>query len=43
MLTFYFSPDSCARASLIALEESGLAYEARRVNFAKAEDLKRSV
>jgi glutathione S-transferase len=37
MLTLYFSPGSCALASLIALEESGLAYRPRRVNFAAAE------
>lgn len=37
MLTLYFSPGSCARASLIALEEAGLAYEARRVDFARGE------
>jgi glutathione S-transferase len=33
MLTLYFSPGSCAQASLIALEEAGLAYEAKRVDF----------
>ncbi|MDE1992774.1 MAG: glutathione S-transferase N-terminal domain-containing protein [Rhizobiaceae bacterium] len=37
MLALYFSPGSCALASLIALEESGLAFEARRVNFPKGE------
>ncbi|MGY5806538.1 glutathione S-transferase family protein [Rhizobium sp. LEGMi198b] len=37
MLNLYFSPGSCALASLIALEESGLAYEARRLNFAVGE------
>ena len=37
MLNLYFSPGSCALASLIALEESGLAYEARPVSFSKGE------
>lgn len=32
MLTFYFSQGSCALASLIALEEAGLAYEPRKLN-----------
>lgn len=37
MLTLYFSPGTCARASLIALEEAGLAYEARRLDFSTGE------
>lgn len=37
MLTFYFAPGSCALASLIALEESGLAYEHRRLNLANGD------
>lgn len=37
MLTFYFAPGSCALASLIALEESGLAYERRRLNLANGD------
>lgn len=37
MLTLYFAPGSCALASLIALEESGLAYEARRLNLANGD------
>jgi glutathione S-transferase len=37
MLTLYFSPGSCSQASLIALEESGLAFEAKKVNFADGE------
>ncbi|MBB5571800.1 MULTISPECIES: glutathione S-transferase family protein [Rhizobium] len=37
MLNLYFAPGSCALASLIALEESGLAYEPRRLNFANGE------
>ncbi|MDR6899251.1 glutathione S-transferase N-terminal domain-containing protein [Rhizobium miluonense] len=37
MLTFYFAPGSCALASLIALEESGLTYERRRLNLANGD------
>ena len=37
MLTLYAATGSCSRASHIALEESGLAYEVRLVDFAKAE------
>lgn len=37
MLTLYFSPGSCSLASLSALEESGLPFDARRVNFAEGE------
>jgi glutathione S-transferase len=37
VLTFYFETGSCALASLIALEESGLAYEPKRVDFSKLE------
>jgi len=37
MLTFYYAPGSCALASLIALEESGLAYEHRRLNLANGD------
>ncbi|AGB70410.1 MULTISPECIES: glutathione S-transferase family protein [Rhizobium] len=37
MLTFYFAPGSCALASLIALGESGLAYEHRRLNLANGD------
>jgi glutathione S-transferase len=37
MLTFYFSPGSCAQASLIALEEAGLAYEAKHLDFKNGE------
>jgi glutathione S-transferase len=32
MLTLYFAPGSCALASLIALEESGLSFDAKKVN-----------
>lgn len=35
MLTLYFSPGSCSRACHVALEESGLAYEGKRINFAE--------
>ena len=37
MLTLHFAPNTCALASLIALEESGLAFEVRKVDFASAE------
>ncbi len=37
MLTLYFSPGSCSRACHIALEESGLPYEGKRINFAESE------
>lgn len=37
MPTLYFSPGSCALASLIALAESGLAYETRRLNLANGD------
>jgi glutathione S-transferase len=36
-LTLFYSPGACSLASHIALEESGLAFEPRRVDFAKAE------
>lgn len=37
MLKLYFAPGSCALASLIALEESGLAYEPGRLNLANGD------
>lgn len=37
MLTLYSSTGSCSRASHIALEESGLAYDVQLVDFAKAD------
>ncbi len=37
MLTLYYAPNTCALASLITLEEAGAAFEARRVDFASAE------
>jgi glutathione S-transferase len=37
MLTLFFSPGTCSLASLIALEESGLAFEAKRIRFAEDE------
>jgi glutathione S-transferase len=37
MLRLYYAPNSCALASHLALELSGLPYEARRVDFAKNE------
>lgn len=33
MLTLYFAPDTCALASLIALEQSGADYEIQRIDF----------
>lgn len=37
MLKLFISPGACSRASHIALEESGLPYEAIRVNLAQGE------
>lgn len=37
MLTLYYAPNACSRASHISLAKSGLAYEARRVNLAQGE------
>jgi glutathione S-transferase len=37
MLTLYYSPGACSLAAHIVLEESGEPYEARRVDFSKAE------
>ena len=37
MLKLFYSPGSCAFASHIALEDSGAAYEAVRIDFSKAE------
>jgi glutathione S-transferase len=37
MLTLFYAPGTCSLASHIALEESGAAYEAKRVNFAEGE------
>lgn len=37
MLTLYYTPNSCALASHLALEMSGLEYAARRLDFAKNE------
>lgn len=37
MYTLFFSPNSCSLASAIALAESGLLYELRRVKFAENE------
>ena len=37
MLTLFYSPNSCALASHLALELSGLRYEARRVDIANNE------
>ena len=40
MLRLFFAPNTCALASHIALEEAGAAYEARRLDFASAEQTK---
>jgi glutathione S-transferase len=40
MITLYYAPNTCARASHIALEEAGASFEARRVDFATAEQMK---
>ena len=37
MLTLYYAPGSCARASHIALREAGAEFELALVDFAKAE------
>ncbi|WP_028748958.1 glutathione S-transferase family protein [Rhizobium mesoamericanum] len=37
MLTLYFAPHTCALASLIALEESGLPFKTKKLNFAETE------
>jgi glutathione S-transferase len=37
MLTLYYGSGSCALAALIAIEESGLAYEPRRIDLSKGE------
>jgi glutathione S-transferase len=36
-MIFFYSPNSCALASHIALEHVGAPYEARRIDFAKSE------
>ena len=33
MLTLYYASDTCALASMIALEDAGAAYETRRIDF----------
>jgi glutathione S-transferase len=40
MLTLYYAPNTSALASHIALEEAGAAFEARRIDFASAEQTK---
>jgi glutathione S-transferase len=37
MLTLFHAPGTCARASLIALEEAGATYTPRRIDFGAAE------
>lgn len=36
MLEIYFAPDTCALASMIALEEAGAAYATHKIDFADA-------
>ncbi len=36
MLKLYYAPDTCALASMIALEESGAVYEKEKIDFADA-------
>ncbi len=40
MLTLYYAPNTCALASHIALEEAGAGFDARRIDFASAEQTK---
>jgi glutathione S-transferase len=40
MIKFYYAPNTCALASHVALEEAEAAFEARRVDFAAAEQTK---
>ncbi|ASY55641.1 MULTISPECIES: glutathione S-transferase family protein [Sinorhizobium] len=40
MLKLFYTPGTCSLASHIALEETGAAYEAHRINFSKAEQTK---
>jgi glutathione S-transferase len=37
MLTLYYSPDACSRATHIALADAGADYVAKRVDFSKSE------
>ena len=37
MTTLYYSPGTCSLASMIAMEEAGLDYKLRRIDFAKGE------
>lgn len=36
-LTLYYAPDTCARVTMIALEEIGLPYEARLISFVRGD------
>ncbi len=40
MLTLYYAPGACSMASHIALEETGVPYEAKPVSLATGEHLK---
>jgi len=37
MLELYYAPDTCALATLIALEEAGIRYRLNRIDFGKNE------
>jgi len=41
LLALYYTPNTCALASHIALEDAGAAYVARRIDFTKAEQQSR--
>ena len=43
MLTLYYAPGACSLAAHIVLEESGEKYEAKRVDFSKAEQRSESL
>lgn len=36
-LTLYYAPDTCARVTMIALEETGVPYEARLISFVRGD------
>ena len=40
MLNLFYTPDTCALASHIVLEETGVAYETTRIDFASTEQRK---
>lgn len=36
-LTLYYAPDTCARVTMVALEEAGAAYEAKLISFVRGD------